>query len=180
MKPRKPFLKSNLFACLLAFAAMATFAGLVWVKFKPESSSRKSTAQNETIWGAGSDEPKEVNHVTEAESPEELAARRKNSFLESNFRGLKPFVYDEGFSTYIVRSGIGLHQGQDGTRRTTRCLVYEKHEGALIMVAVYPLGSERNYSILHYVDADLRTVNYPVFVAPERVSQLADSIQQFR
>ncbi|WAC21099.1 hypothetical protein OVA24_06845 [Luteolibacter sp. SL250] len=35
MKRRQPFLRSNLFACLLAFAAMGGFAGLVWMKIKP-------------------------------------------------------------------------------------------------------------------------------------------------
>lgn len=37
MKPKKKFHQTNLFACLLAFAAMIVFTGFVWVKFKPSN-----------------------------------------------------------------------------------------------------------------------------------------------
>jgi hypothetical protein len=49
MKPKKKFHQTNLFATLLAFAAMIVFAGLVWVKFKPESSSGKPAVEEKTI-----------------------------------------------------------------------------------------------------------------------------------
>ena len=181
MKRRKPFLRSNLFACLLAFAAMAIFAGLVWVKIKPSPSTGKSTLKPHELNpdpGMNSGRLTEQPLANETETPEEAALRRRMAFIDSTFRGLTPFAYDKGFSTYIVRAGVGLPPGQDGMRVTTRCLVYEKNEGALVMLAVYPLGSTPKYSILHYMDADLRKVDHPVYVSPDRALYLSKFIEQ--
>lgn len=69
MKPRKPFLRSNLFACLLAFAAVSTFAGLVWVKIKPINANITGHLQQERP-SHSSRESSQADGTTAQEDPD--------------------------------------------------------------------------------------------------------------
>jgi len=165
MKRRKPFLKSNLFACILAFAAMAIFAGLVWVKIKPAPSTGKSAVK------------KEISYVTKdsfqrpgtlGKLPEEDIIAIKNTATIIDWTDDYKVVFQVNFP--------------DDTR--SAFIVTVRHERSKFLFAAIVDNRNNDWRktlwLSYPMDEDLEISKFPIPFEMDAIRKLQWKFQKFR